>query len=259
MSSTIDTVDTPHRCERSFAAHELGRNGNPPPYAYKRRLDYLGTCPKRSPRFRSDWLEAVYDAMRAGLISAGAVAMAHVLAARSNAHGKDLDPVSERHLGRQLPKVSGGGYSAKYASDRLDELRHANLLDWEHGQESQRWDEERRQLLGGRWQGACRYRLLIPDTYVAELAARRRNKATDTRQRHAARRPGRVTQPTPSEPYHPDPNAQARSTAAGVARSASTHTFDQGVDELSEHFTGGVYEAAYDEFVSVWRRERDGP
>ena len=264
MSATThpaaDTRTPPRRPpahERTWAPSQLGRNGNPPPYDYQRRLDHLGTCPKRSPRFRTDWLEAVATYQRAGHISAGAVSVAHVLAERSNAHGKDLAPVSEAHLGRQLHKVSGSTYSAKYASDRLDELRAAGLLDWEHGQESQRWDDERRQLLGGRWQGACRYRLLVPDAYAHALAERRRKHTSDTRRHHRSTRPGRTT--TPTEPRHPDRRDQARSSAAAIARNADTTTFEAGVAELEEHFTGELYEVAYDEFTSIWRRERDGP
>ena len=232
------------------AAHGLGRNGNPPPYRYQRRIDYLGRPAKRTARFRDDYLEVVRTGQRDGAISIRAQVVAGVVATASNNSGKDIC-FTEAWFAKQLHKVNGDTFSARYVSDGLDELRAAGFIDWEHGQTEQRFDEARRQMLGGRWQGAATYRLLIPLKYQQQLDERR--EASRARRRG----PGRVT-PTPADTGRAagrERRLSGRQAAilADVNRlTGNADSFQQAADRLANVYRAAEYEFAYDELTRLW-------
>ena len=243
--------DRPVRPARTFAPHELGRNGNPPPYAYQRRIDYLGPEPKRGGQFRSDFIDSVNEAQRAGTISARSASVASIVAAASNRYGKDIT-FTERWFAKQLHKVNGSPYSARYISDGLDELRTAGFIDWEHGQESQRFDDARRQMLGGRWQGACTYRLLIPQRFVDQIEQRRQQYRE--RRTGGGRTTPAGTQPETPPRRHRRPADGRRAAVIDDARRLARNvtSFDRGVKQLDDAYKGSEYMLAYEEFRDAW-------
>ena len=108
-------------------------------------------------------------------------------------------------------------------------------------------------------------RLTLPDHWQERLDEQRRErtaKQTSERRRH----PGRTTAPTRSqpkqghnqEPVHHTPAHSAASAGAALAQSASTTSFEHGLEQLDEMYAGqpNLYEAAYDEFVEIWKKVR---
>jgi hypothetical protein len=108
-------------------------------------------------------------------------------------------------------------------------------------------------------------RLQLPLHWQDQVDEQRRERvARQTRDRRARGRVGSPTHrrdTTPASAHKPAHRSEAQlaaSTGAATARSASTATFEQGREELEEQFLGrpDLFEAAYDEFVNVWRTIR---
>jgi hypothetical protein len=263
------------RRNASCAGTGLGNGGTPPPWRYQRRISTLGPLSKRPPIFRQDWLEIVNRYQQAGTISSAAAAVAEIVASRSNRHGADINSDTYRAVddnGQPLPlltepgigalatKRNGQRYAARWASNGLDELKAAGLLDWDHGTETQRNSPDRRRALGGRWQGPAIYRLLIPDVDQARLNERRtRHRA---KQQSAgsgrAQRPRRHDPRTESRPRPPKNIEADQADRNGAALAWTAPSWQAGIDQLEDEYRGrpDLYEAAYASYTATWQLHR---
>jgi hypothetical protein len=140
------------------ACNGCGNGGSPAPWGYKRRISELGPLEPRSKQYRHQYRRAVgYLAYDAAVLRPVDVNVADVLLELTDYR------TTEAQIAAQLPpKSSGKAVSKRVASDALDRLRAAGLVDWDHGTTDDFYDDKRRALLNGRWQGPPTYRLLIP-------------------------------------------------------------------------------------------------
>ena len=211
------------------------------PWRYQRRIDTLGMCSRRDAMFRTDWLEAV----RGTPLSIGALAVALVLADASTRFGADVKYLTQAEIAARCNKRNGTVFQARWAKRGLDELRDAGLLDWDHGTILERNDQARRQRLGGRWQGPCIYRMVIPAEWVARIAERRR-------QARANKTHGRA-QRSPREQRRDEARQRALNAAAEAARLAASYKEALAVLEAQSLLTDPeLWNLAIEELDTTW-------
>ena len=106
----------------------------PAPWAYKRRISELGPLEPRSKQYRHQFRRAVgYLAYEAAVLRPVDVNVADVLLELTHGGRRDYR-TTEAQIAAQLPpKPSGRAVSKRIASDALDRLRAAGLVDWDHG------------------------------------------------------------------------------------------------------------------------------
>jgi hypothetical protein len=139
------------------ARNGSGNGGTPPPFAYRRRIDELGPLENRNKQYRHPCRRAVafvaYDAAQLYPI---AVAVADILLDVTHGGTRDFRTTEARIAARLPPPRDGQAVSKRVASDALDGLRDVGPVDWDHGTAADFYDEKRRALLDGRWQGLRR-------------------------------------------------------------------------------------------------------
>ena len=159
------------------ACNGCGNGGSPAPWGYKRRISELGPLEPRSNQYRHQFRRAVgYLAYEAAVLRPVDVNVADILLELTHGELRDYR-TTEAQIAAQLPpKPSGRAVSKRIASDALDRLRAAGLVDWDHGAVQDFYDIKRRALLNGRWQGPPTYRLADPQV-VARTHPRERSRA----------------------------------------------------------------------------------
>jgi hypothetical protein len=233
-----------------------GNGGTPPPYGYRRRISELGPLEQRSKQYRHQFRRAVgylaYDAARLGVVD---VAVADVLLDLTHGGIRDYR-TTEAQIAAQLPpKANGQAVSKRVASDALDRLRAAGLVDWEHGTAEDFYDQERRTMLSGRWQGPPTYRLLIPKSlhdHILESEAAARSETF--RHKNRSRSGSHVTAPD-AMTERERRRRQAQSNAAAVANAAGTRTFEEGLDAIKGTYGDDpeLLAVAVHQFQVSWR------
>ena len=180
----------------------------------------------------------------------------------SAAHGIGGSPRRPSPL-RFPARSSGEARSKRIASDALDRLRAAGLIDWQHGTKEEFYDKERRSLLNGRWQGPSTYRLTIPVALHQMIVAREgaaRSETMRTKRQHNGGRTGRHDTPADARGIsaREERRRQVQSVAASTALAASTTTFDEGVTALHDQYGADdeVFAWALEQFEQSWNRGR---
>jgi len=216
----------------SSARDGCGNGGSPPPFAYRRRIDELGPLERRSKQYRHQYRRAVgflaYDAAQLLPID---VAVADVLLEITHGGARDYRTTEAQIAARLPPRRDGRAVSKRIASDSLDRLRSAGLVDWDHGTAADFYDEKRRTLLDGRWQGPPTYRLLIPKPlhdHILESEAAARSETWRNKNRQHRSGPPPRTDRSPRE----QDRRQAQSAAAALANAAGTASFQEGLDAI---------------------------
>ena len=219
------------------ARNGCGNGGTPPPYAYRRRIDELGPLEKRNKQYRHQCRRAVafvaYDAAQLYPID---VAVADVLLDVTHGGTRDYRTTEARIAARLPPRRDGQAVSKRVASDALDRLRAAGLVDWDHGTAADFYDEKRRTLLDGRWQGPPTYRLLIPKPlhdHILESEAAARSETW--RQQEPPAAPATTSSATSGMSPRERDRRQAQSNAAAVANAAGTGRFEEGLHAITRH------------------------
>jgi hypothetical protein len=239
----------------SGARNGCGNGGTPPPWAYRRRIDELGPLETRSKQYRHQYRRAVaylaYDAAQLYPID---VAVADVLLDVTHGGTRDYRTTEARIAARLPPRRDGRAVSKRVASDALDRLRDAGLVDWDHGTAADFYDEKRRALLNGRWQGPPTYRLLIPKPLhdhilESEAAARSQTWRNKNHQRRLDTPAGKDPSPREQE------RRQAQSAAAALANAAGTASFDAGLDAILSAYSDDpeLLAVARQQFQHSWR------
>lgn len=270
--SLPDCPDAASRRGRSLgrrnagAGNGLGNGGVAAPWHYQRRISTMGPLEPRAKQYRAQYTSAVSHQLLAGEIRSVDVATAHVLIDMTLGGLRDYR-VTEAEIARRLPpRADGEATSKRVASDALDRLRAAGLVDWDHGTANEFYDPQRRTLLDGRWQGPAIYRLTIPaDLHQLILA---REAAARSQTMRAKRGPGRHTQRDhppartasgigPAE----ERRRQAQSNAAALARLATTSSLEQGLAALYEQYSHerDLFAAAAEQFERTWSQRARGP
>ena len=239
----------------SSARNGCGNGGSPPPFAYRRRIDELGQLERRSKQYRHQFRRAVaflaYDAAQLLPVD---VAVADVLLDVTHGGARDYRTTEAQIAARLPPRRDGRAVSKRLASDSLDRLRGVGLVDWDHGSATDFYDDKRRTLLNGRWQGPPTYRLLIPKPlhdHILESEAAARSETWRNKNRQHRSSPTPTTDRSPRE----QARRQAQSTAAALANAAGTASFEEGLDAIV-----GAYEddpellaVARQQFEQSWR------
>jgi hypothetical protein len=220
------------------ACNGCGNGGTPPPFGYRRRISELGPAEQRTKQYRQQFRRAVaYLAYDAAILRPVDVAVADILIDLTHGGTRDYRTTEAQIATKLPPRANGQAVSKRVASDSLDRLRAAGLVDWDHGTVEDFYDEHRRALLDGRWQGPPTYRLLIPkplhDHILAtEAAARSETWRNKNRNRRAVSNAADEDRPSRRERER----RQAQSTAAAFAMAASTVTFQEGLAALDETY-----------------------
>ena len=144
-------------------------------------------------------------------------------------HGGTRDSrTTEAQIAVHLPpRPSGEAFSKRVASDALDRLRAAGLVEWDHGTSEDFFDDKRRALLSGRWQGPPTYRLLIPKAlheHIEESEAAARSRTWRDKNETRRRRPDED-----GRSLRERERRQAQSNAAALAKAAGTRSFEEGL------------------------------
>lgn len=170
--------------------------------------------------------------------------------------------ITESGVAQLLPPNSDGQACSKgTASASLDRLREHGMLDWDHARFDEYFDEVRRAMLDGRFQGPNIFRLTVPDelwhrVLVAEAEARTNTfavKKDKAAAKKALRKQGEA-QPSARELQR----RQAESNASALARLETTVRFQDGVAKLHDAYghDPDLYEYAYDRYSATWQRTR---
>jgi hypothetical protein len=164
------------------------------------------------------------------------VSVADILIDLTHGGTRDFRTTEAQIAAHLPPKRSGEALSKRVASDALDRLRAAGLVEWDHGTSEDFYDDKRRALLNGRWQGPPTYRLLIPKPLHQHILESEATAKTRTwRDKNETRR----------GPRHPDDERpgprererrQAQSNAAGLAKAAGTRSFKEGLTALNSAY-----------------------
>ncbi len=246
------------------AGNSHGNGGSAAPWAYQRRISTMGRLGPRNKQFRAQYVAALEHQQFAGILHRSDPSVAHVMINMTLGGQRDYR-VTEAEIARQLPpRADGQAVSKRVASDALDRLRAAGLLDWDHGTSDEFYDPQRRTLLNGRWQGPPVYRLTIPTDVqhminAREAAARsatmrdKRNGGRHTDQQHHTGATGPLSD-------REQQRRQAQSNAAAVALLATTTTFADGLTALHAQYgdNSEVFDAASEQFERTWHQAR-GP
>jgi hypothetical protein len=238
----------------SSARNGCGNGGTPPPFAYRRRIDELGPLETRSKQYRHQYRRAVaFLAYDAAQLSPVDVAVADVLLDVTHGGTRDYRTTEARIAARLPSRRDGRAVSKRVASDALDRLRDAGLVDWDHGTAADFYDEKRRTLLDGRWQGPPTYRLLIPKAlhdHIVESEAVARSETWRTRNRQRSDKPV-LAAPSPRE----QERRQAQSAAAALANAAGTANFREGLDAIVSAYGDDpeLLDVARRQFEHSWR------
>ena len=223
---------------RNASAHDgCGNGGSPAPWGYKRRISELGPLEPRSKQYRHQFRRAVgYLAYEAAVLRPVDVNVADILLELTHGGRRDYR-TTEAQIAAQLPpKPSGRAVSKRIASDALDRLRAAGLVDWDHGTSEDFYNDKRRALLNGRWQGPPTYRLLIPKPLHEHILESEAAAKTRTwRDKNHNRRNSRHTDEDGPSPRELD-RRQAQSNAAALARGAGTRSFQEGLTAIDSAY-----------------------
>lgn len=239
------------------AGNGCGNGGSPPPWAYQRRISELGPPESRSKQFRHQHRRAVaYLAYEAAALRPIDVNVADVLLDFTHGGTRDYKTTESQIAARLPTKNNGMAVSKRVASDALDRLRAAGLLDWDHGTTEDFYDHERRTMLNGRWQGPPTFRLLIPKALRDHIEASEAEARTETfRRKNQQHRRSSTTSATQPITDREQQRRQAQSNAAALANAASTTTFQQGVDSIRNAYDEDpeLLTAALQQFQQSWR------
>lgn len=241
-----------------------GNGGSQAPWQYQRRISTMGRLEPRTKQYRAQYTAAVSHQLFAGVLRSTDLSVAHVLVDMTLGGLRDYR-VTEAEIARRLPpRPDGEAVSKRVASDALDRLRAAGLVDWDHGTSDDFYDQQRRALLNGRWQGPSQYRLTIPHDVHQLIAAREAAARSETMRarRNNTRHNDRHHDTTGTPPASPreQQRRQAQSNAAALALLASTADFQTGVGALHDQYGDDVdlFDAAYEQFERTWHQAR-GP
>ena len=240
-----------------------GNGGVHAPFRYQRRIGTLGPTPARDKQYRHRYQHALSILLMAGALRPIDMAVAGVMLDQTYGGTRDYR-ITESGLARRLPaRTDGQAYSKGMASSALDRLRALGMIDWEHGTLEEFFDEVRRAMLDGRWQGPCKYRLMVPDelwqrVLIAEAEARTRTFAA--KRAAQADKNAHRTQQANRPSRREEQRRQAESNAAALARMDTTVRFQDGLDKLHDAYGGDpdLYEYAYAQYSTTWQRTR-GP
>lgn len=234
----------------AHACDGCGNGGSPPPWDYRRRISELGPLEPRSKQYRHQFRRAVgYLAYDAGVLRPVDVNVADVLLDLTHGGQRDYRTTEAQIAAHLPPTLSGRAVSKRVASDALDRLRAAGLVDWDHGTSEDFYDDTRRALLNGRWQGPPTYRLLIPKPlheHILESEAAATTRTWRDKNRNRQRSPDTDhARPSPRELDR----RRAQSNAAALARAASTPSFEEGLTALDSAYSDDP------ELLAVARRQ----
>ena len=152
-------------------------------------------------------------------------------------HGGQRDyRTTEAQIAAHLPRDRADAPSPSASSATPSTASAAGLVDWDHGTSEEFYDDMRRTLLSGRWQGPPTYRLLIPTVlhqHILESEAAAKTRTWRDKNRNRPHTP--VAEDARPSPRELD-RRRAQSDAAALARAASTPSFQDGLDALDSAY-----------------------